>query len=284
MMRLKNKTLSKAIQYIALTFFSLLVILPFSVIVFTSLKSKADALKVPFTVIGASGIDWQGYGAVFEYGLLGQGIANTMITSLAPTFVCLFVSAVAAFAYAKIDFPGKTAMFNVLIFTMMIPGTILLVPHYMLYSWLGWTQIGSYANFLPLIVPQLFGGVSIIFFLRQFLYSIPDSLIEAGKLDGLSWPGVFVRIVAPLMAPALIAQGLMHFIGQYNAYLGPMLYLKTDNMYTLQLIVATFKDYIGKNYPAQMACSLLTMLPILVLYIVFQKYFVEGISTSGMKL
>lgn len=283
-MRLKKKIVSEIFQYLALTFFSLLVILPFSIIVFTSLKSKADALKVPFTIIGASGIDWQGYKAVFDYGLLGRGIVNTMVTSLFPTFVCLFVSAVAAFAYAKIDFPCKTAMFNVLIFTMMIPGTILLVPHYMLYSWLGWTQIGSYTNFLPLIVPQLFGGVSIIFFLRQFLYSIPDSLIEAGKLDGLSWPGVFVRIVAPLMAPALIAQGLLHFIGQYNSYLGPMLYLKTDNLYTLQLIVATFKDYIGKNYPAQMACSLLTMLPILVLYIVFQKYFVEGISTSGMKL
>ena len=167
---------------------------------------------------------------------------------------------------------------------MMIPGTILLVPHYMLYNAFGWTNIGSFANFFPLIVPQLFGGVSIIFFLRQFIFGIPDSLVEAGKLDGLSWPGTFFRIIIPLIVPALLAQGLLHFIGQYNAYLGPMLYLKTDNFYTLQIIVSTFKDSIGKNYPAQMASCLIIILPILVLYLVFQRYFVEGIATSGMKL
>ena len=108
--------------------------------------------------------------------------------------------------------------------------------------------------------------------------------MEAGKLDGLSWPGTFFRIIIPLIVPALLAQGLLHFIGQYNAYLGPMLYLKTDNFYTLQIIVSTFKDSIGKNYPAQMASCLIIILPILVLYLVFQRYFVEGIATSGMKL
>lgn len=284
MTRIKTKTVSKIFEYAALTFFALLVIMPFSIIVFTSFKEQGDAMKVPFTFVGANGLSMQGYKAFFDYGLLWSGLLNTMITSFLPTFVCLLVSAVAAFAYAKINFPCKELMFSALIFTMMIPGTILLVPHYMQYSWFGWTSIGSFANFLPLIIPQLFGGVSMIFFLRQFLYAIPNSIIEAGKLDGLSWPGVFFRLIVPLMTPALLAQGLLHFIGQYNAYLGPMLYLQTDNYYTLQLIVATFKDFIGKNYPAQMACCILTMIPVLVLYVIFQRYFVEGISTSGMKL
>ncbi len=272
------------LDYVLLVLFSLMVILPFSIILCTSFKTKLDAMTVPFTMIGKHGFSLQGYRAFFDYGLLLSGFMNTMITSLAPTFVCLLVSAMAAFAYAKINFPFRNAFFAILIFTMMIPGTILLVPHYMLYNAFGWTNIGSFANFFPLIVPQLFGGVSIIFFLRQFIFGIPDSLVEAGKLDGLSWPGTFFRIIMPLIVPALLAQGLLHFIGQYNAYLGPMLYLKTDNFYTLQLIVATFKDSIGKNYPAQMASCLIIILPILVLYLVFQRYFVEGIATSGMKL
>ena len=281
---MSHKIIKRIFQYITLTFFALLVVFPFSIVIFTSLKERGDAMTIPFTFIGKHGISFQGYQLVAEYGLLAKGFLNTMITSFVPTIVCLLVSAVAAFAYAKINFPLKNLMFDILILTMMIPGTILIVPHYMQYTWFGWTDIGTAANFLPLIVPQLFGGVSMIFFLRQFVYAIPDSLIEAGKLDGMSWPGCFVTLIMPLMVPALLAQGLLHFINQYNAYLGPLLYLKTEDYYTLQIIVATFRDFVGKNYPAQMACALLTILPILVLYVIFQKYFVEGISTSGMKL
>ena len=281
---MSHKTIMKILQYVTLTFFALLVVFPFSIVIFTSFKERGDAMTIPFTFIGKNGISFQGYELVSAYGLLEKGFINTMITSFAPTVVCLFVSALSAFAYAKIHFPFKNLMFDILILTMMIPGTILMVPHYMQYTWFGWTNIGSWANFFPLIIPQLFGGVSMIFFLRQFVYAIPDSLIEAGKLDGMSWPGCFVTLIVPLMVPALLAQGLLHFINQYNAYLGPLLYLKTSDLYTLQIIVATFRDFVGKNYPAQMACALLTILPILVLYIIFQKYFVEGISTSGMKL
>ena len=141
--------------------------------------------------------------------------------------------------------------------------------------------INTYA---PLIVPTLWGGATTIFFLRQFMYGIPDSLIEAAKLDGLSYFGIFIKIITPLIVPALLAQGLLGFITRYNNYLGPMLYLQDRDMFTLQLVVANFNSYARTNKPAIMAMSMLTITPILIIYAIFQNYFVEGISTSGMKL
>ena len=118
------------LDYVLLVLFSLMVIMPFSIILCTSFKTKLDAMTVPFTMIGKHGFSLQGYRSFFDYGLLLSGFMNTMITSLAPTFVCLLVSAMAAFAYAKINFPFRNAFFAILIFTMMIPGTILLVTHW----------------------------------------------------------------------------------------------------------------------------------------------------------
>jgi multiple sugar transport system permease protein len=247
----------------------------------------SDASSYDFTLIGkVDGVSFQGYIAAFQYRdfntgmpILLIGFANTMITSVIPTVASLFLSALAAFAFAKIKFKFSKLFFDILIFTMMIPGTILIIPHYMMYESFGW--IDTYA---PLIVPGLWGGASMIFFIRQFMYSIPDSLIEQAKIDGLSWFGIFMRIILPLIVPALLAQGLLAFISRYNAYLGPYLYLQSENMFTLQLAVAGFKSAYAHNYPAIMSVAILTIVPILIIYTIFQKYFVEGIATTGMKL
>ncbi|MBO4572246.1 MAG: carbohydrate ABC transporter permease [Clostridia bacterium] len=286
--KLKNtsKIINTALIYLGLILAALVVIFPFAIILITSFKTARDATSFDFTLIGAKdGLSFQGYEKVFEYTseddvpLIFLGFLNTMFTSLVPTLVSLFVAALAAFAFAKIKFRLKNLFFDLIVFTMMIPGTILLVPHFMMYESFGWIN-----TFTPLIIPGLFGGASTIFFLRQFMYGIPDSLMEAGKIDGLGWFGIFVKIMLPLIVPALLAQGLLGFIAHYNAYLGPMLYLQESKLYTMQLVVANFNGWASKNYPAIMACSILTILPILILYAVFQKYFVEGIATTGLKL
>lgn len=285
--RVATKAINTTLVYLGLIIASLVVILPFAIILITSFKTSRDATSYDFTLIGAQdGFSFQGYQKIFEYTSLDSGVPlillgflNTMLVSVVPTVVSLFFSALAAFAFSKIKFKMNKIFFNILIFTMMIPGTILIVPHYLMYEQLGW--INSYA---ALIIPGLFGGASTIFFLRQFMYGIPDSVIEAGKIDGLTWFGIFIRIMIPLIVPALLAQGLLGFIGHYNAYLGPYLYLQDRDLFTMQLIVANFNSWAHGNYPAVMACSILTMLPIIILYAVFQKYFVEGIATSGLKL
>ena len=288
---LNNKKNSKRINttlvYIGLIISSLVVIMPFLIIFVTSFKTVSDASSYAFSLIGEKdGISFQGYISAFEYKdfmtdtpILLIGFANTLLTSVVPTVSSLFLSALAAFAFAKIKFKFSKLFFDILIFTMMIPGTILIIPHYMMYESFGW--IDTYA---PLIVPGLWGGASMIFFIRQFMYSIPDSLIEQAKIDGLSWFGIFIRIILPLIVPALLAQGLLAFISRYNAYLGPYLYLQSENMFTLQLAVAGFKSAYAHNYPAIMSVAILTIVPILIIYTIFQKYFVEGIATTGMKL
>lgn len=278
---------NKILVYAGLIIASLVVVLPFAIILITSFKSPVDAMSYDFTLIGKKdGATLQGYKELWNYvdyetgwPLVIRGFLNTMITSVVPTLVSLLVSALAAFAFSKIRFRLSNLFFSIIIFTMMIPGTILLVPHYSMYEFFGWIN-----TFTPLIVPGLFGGAGCIFFLRQFMFGIPDSLVEAGKIDGLSWVGIFFRLIVPLIVPALLAQGLLMFIGHYNSYLGPYLYLQERKLFTLQLIVSNFNGFAAKNYPAIMSCCILTMLPVLVLYVIFQKYFVEGIATSGMKL
>lgn len=281
-----HKHLDNALVYAGLIVASLLVVLPFAIVFMTSFMTAEDATTGGFSLIGQSGMAFQGYKEFFNYkdyytGVprFLTGLASTMVTSLVPTLASLFCAALAAFAFAKIRFRMSKVFFNIILFTMMIPGTILMVPHYLMYESFGWID-----TYLPLIIPGLFGGASMIFFLRQFMYGIPDSLIEAGKVDGLSWFGIFIRVVLPLTVPALLAQGLLSFIAHYNAYLGPRLYLKSRDLATLQLVVANFKDAAKFNHPAVMACCIVTILPILILYTVFQKYFVEGIATTGMKL
>ena len=282
-----SKTFNTILVYIGLIISSLVVIMPFLIIFVTSFKTIGDASSYEFSLIGQKdGISFQGYIAAFEYKdfitdmpILLIGFFNTLLTSVVPTVSSLFLSALAAFAFAKIKFKFSKLFFDILIFTMMIPGTILIIPHYMMYESFGW--IDTYA---PLIVPGLWGGASMIFFIRQFMYSIPDSLIESAKIDGLSWFGIFIGIILPLIVPALLAQGLLAFISRYNAYLGPYLYLQSENMFTLQLAVAGFKSAHAHNYPAIMSVSIITIVPILIIYTIFQKYFVEGIATTGMKL
>lgn len=285
--RRNSKIINTTLVYIGLIIATLAVVLPFVIIFFTSFKTVSDASSYDFTLIGkVDGVSFQGYIAAFQYRdfntgmpILLMGFANTMITSVIPTVASLFLSALAAFAFAKIKFKFSKLFFDILIFTMMIPGTILIIPHYMMYESFGW--IDTYA---PLIIPGLWGGASMIFFIRQFMYGIPNSLIESAKIDGLSWFGIFMRIILPLIVPALLAQGLLAFISRYNAYLGPYLYLQSENMFTLQLAVAGFKSAHAHNYPAIMSVSLITIVPILIIYAIFQNYFVEGIATTGMKL
>ena len=286
--KITSKTINTTLVYIGLIIASLVVVMPFLIVFVTSFKTIPDASSFHFTLIGKKdGISFQGYEAIFEYinfdtglPLMLIGFLNTMLTSVLPTVTSLFLSALAAFAFAKIKFKHSKLFFDILIFTMMIPGTILIIPHYKMYEWFGW--LTSYAP-LTLIVPGLWGGASMIFFLRQFMYSIPDSLIESAKLDGLSWFGIFNKIILPLIVPAMLAQGLLAFISRYNAYLGPKLYLSDEVQFTLQLVVSNFGSG-NNNAPAVMASALITIVPILIIYTIFQKYFVEGIATTGMKL
>ena len=272
--------------YAVLILAALLILGPLYIVVIISFMDKSQAMSPTFA-LWPENFNLHGYIEVFTYTSGGgdeiptviRGFLNTMLTVVPPTLIGTLFSALSAFAFSKLKFWGRDFMFSMLLATMMIPGTISLIPAYIIYDKIGWVD-----TYLPLVVPGLFGSASVVFFLRQFYYSIPDDLLEAGKVDGISNIGAFFRIMLPLSVPALITQFVLSFVAGYNDYLGPLLYLFSPEKYTLQIALSFFKGTYATDYAIVMAGAVVTLIPTTVIYIIGQKFFLEGIATSGMKL
>ena len=216
----KNKStiIRKSLIYLGLILYAVFVLLPFAIMLISSFKHKEETIGT-FTWLPKLGVTLRGYLNAFEKvpssTSIMEGFFNTLWIIIPPTLIGLFVSSLSAFAFAKMRFRGKNIMFGLLIATMMIPGIVTLVPAYVIWDTLGVT---ANAPFLPLMIPGMFGAAACVFFMRQSFYAIPDSIIEAAKIDGLGPFQCFLRIVLPLSKPALISQGILGFVGGYNDY------------------------------------------------------------------
>ena len=269
--------------YFFLTLFLLWILVPFYIIVVTSFKTRAEVNEALFSWFPMKGIYFGGYKQVFER-LPGTtplfiGFLNTLWIIIPPTFIGLMTSAFSAYAFAKLKFRGKNIIFALLLATMMIPGIVTMVPSYVIYDAIHWT-----GKPLPLMIPGMFGAAACVFYLRQFFMGIPSETLEAARLDGLGYFGMFFKMMLPLSVPALIAQGVLGFVGGYNDYFGPLLYLQgAPEFTTLQLALAK----IAKSYNGQwniiMASTVVALLPTLAIYLLAQRYFIEGIAVSGLK-
>ena len=206
------------------------------------------------------------------------GFLNTMWMSLIPLIVGLIVSGLSAFAYTKIQFPGRERLFRFAFILSTIPLGAFGIISYTFYALLGWTGTP-----LPLIVPGLFGGMGTVFFLKMYYEGISDSIVEAARIDGLSTIGIFFKIMFPLAIPAFIAQFIFGFVGKYNAYLGPLLYLQDHKFFTLQLVLANTESLFPKQENVHCAAAILGMLPLIVIYAFSQKLFIEGVAVGGVK-
>lgn len=281
-----QRIISKTLIYTALVIFALWILVPFSIVITTSFKNWIEAIDPEFSFLPKD-FTLESYVKVFTYTsssesvlpVMLQGFLNTLLIVIPPTLFGLFFSSMSAYAFAKLRFKGKNVLFSILLATMMIPGTIMLTPSYVIYDMIGWVDTP-----LPLMIPGAFGAATCVFFMRQFYAGIPTELIEAAKLDGMGYFKIFWKIMVPLSVPALFAQGLLGFIGGYNDYFGPYLYLQSDRWTTLQLALTTFQGAYLYDTPTVMAGALVALLPTLIIYVVAQKYFIEGIATSGMKL
>ena len=281
-----NKIIQKIIIFTILLIYAILLMTPFYVILTTSFKSYEDVYSSLGFVWFPEEISVQAYIDVLVndpfrdiVGMpsLLSGFINTLWSTLIPTIIGLFTSGLAAYAYAKMKFKGRENIFLIELITMMIPAGTMAIPTYLFYDALGWTD-----SYLPLIIPGLFGGATTIFFLRSYMMSIPDEIIEAAKIDGLNSFEIYLKIISPQTIPAFIAQFIFGFVGGYNNYMGPLLYLPNPEQYTLQLVVSEFQIMFADGNQL-CAMALLAMTPLIILYIVFQKFFIEGISIGGGK-
>ena len=280
--RRRKELLRKTIIYAGLILFSLFVLFPFAIMLISSFKHKEETIG-SFTWWPEMGFTLDGYKNAFEKVASStsvvDGFFNTLWIIIPPTIIGLLVSTLAAYAFAKLRFRGKKVMFGLLIATMMVPGIATLVPSYIIWDYLGVTVD---APFVPLMIPGMFGAAACVFFMRQAIFAIPDSVIEASRIDGIGPFGCFVKIVLPLVKPALLSQGVLGFVAGYNDYFGPLIYLKSDYQ-TLQIAVSVFSDRYSGDWPSILAANVVAIIPTVLIYIFVQKYFIEGITAGGEK-
>jgi len=204
---------------------------------------------------------------------------NTLIIAALSLVGMVLSSAIAAYGFARMPFPGRGVMFTICLATMMIPFPVIMVPTYMIFKELGW--IGT---FLPLWVPAWFGSAFNIFLLRQFFLGIPKELEESARIDGCSSWGCFWRIMLPLSKPALAVVALFHFLTVWNDLIGPLVYLSHKHQFTLALGLQFLQSKAGDTpWNQMMAAATLIVLPVLVLFVLVQRTFIRGIATTGLK-
>jgi multiple sugar transport system permease protein len=205
--------------------------------------------------------------------------ANSSFYTVLATFGTVISSALIAYGFARIKFVGRNFWFACMMVSLMIPFQVTMIPQFILFFNIKWVN-----TFLPLIVPMFFGQPFFIFLIMQFIRGIPQELDEAAKIDGCGRFGIFLKIIMPLCVPALITSAIFQFYWKWDDFLGPLLYLNKPKLYTVSLALRMFSDpATSTDWGAIFAMSTLSLIPIFVLFVFFQKYLVQGISTTGLK-
>ncbi|MFA6377574.1 MAG: carbohydrate ABC transporter permease [Acholeplasmataceae bacterium] len=276
----KQKDLIKKILlHIVLIFFSFGFIFPFLWMLFTALKTPQELLQGTEAFFPKTP-QWGNFLKAIQSIPFFLYLKNSLIVVVAVMAGTLISATTAAYAFAKLNWRGRDKWFVVMLASMMIPIQVILIPTYIMYAQIGW--LGTR---LPLIVPAFFGGGSAfyIFLLRQFFKGIPKELSESAIIDGANHFQIFIKIMLPLCKPAIITVALFTFMGTWNDYFGPLIFLSNPEHWTLALGLRAFQQQFGGRFDLMMAAAILIMLPTLVLFFFTQKSFIEGITFTGIK-
>ena len=268
---------SHVLAYVVLAAVALLVILPFAFMLSTSFKPPSEIYEIPFRWLPRHPT-LRNYAKALTQVNLARGTLNTLLIAIPATLGGLLTASFAGFAFAKLRFPGRERLFALLLATMMLPSVLMLIPQFVMFAKIGWVD-----TYWPLIVPGALGTAMATFMMRQFFKSIPDEIIEAATLDGANPLQIFWRIVFPLARPALATLGIFGLKAAWNDYFGPLVYIASPQKMNIQQMIAATQNAYGGEPAILMAGSALAMLPLVVLFLFAQRYFVEGIATTGLK-
>ena len=272
-------TASRFLIHLTLAGGGAFMLVPFFWLLSSSLKAPHEIFVFPPKWI-PDPIRWSNYREVFEVVSVVRYTANTMIITVFSTMGVILSSSMAAYSFARLRFKGRDIMFGLILSTVMLPYVVTMIPVYILFSRLGW--IGT---FLPLIVPDWFGGPITIFLLRQFFRTIPLELEDAARIDGASRPRIFAQIIIPLARSALMVVLVLSLLHNWNDFLAPLIYLHKRDLFTLALGLNALQYFEGgldwTHYV--MALATLMVLPVIIVYFLAQRAFVEGIVLTGLK-
>lgn len=277
-LRISLKT-GRVIWFVLLVVFSLFSLIPFLWMFSTSLKTRAEVFTYP-PILFPPMPRWDNYARVFEAFPFLLYARNTIIVTLTVTFFQTLTAAMAAYAFSRLRFPGRDRLFLLYLGTLMIPGVVTLIPSYIMMTdkFLGWVD-----TFKALIIPASMGGAFNTFLIRQFLLSLPVELEDAARIDGASPVEIFFRLVIPLSKSILAIVSIFTFMSSWNSFLWPLLMIKDPNKLVLTVGLSAMQGRWGTRWPELMAGTLMSIIPILILLIVFQRYFEEGITFTGLK-
>lgn len=269
-----------ALHQLALLVTCLIFILPAWGMFATSLKTEAQIARYDsiFGMLWPNPVRWANYEEVFAFIPFGRYLLNTAYVTILSVIGTSFSCACAAYAFSRLRWPGRNVFFAVLLATMMLPPQVTLVPQFLIFAKLGWVN-----SFKPLWVPTFFGTAFFIFLLRQFFLSIPRDLEEAAEIDGCSHATIFWKILLPLLKPALMAVMIFQFLATWNDFVGPLVYLNRADLLTMSVGLQAFKTLHGAQWGLLMAAATVMTMPVLFLFFVAQRYFIEGVTLTGLK-
>jgi len=272
-----KKGILNLLLYLFLIGISAFMVLPFVWMLSTSFKYPPDIFGFPPQIIPRN-FTWENYTFIFQEKNLIRVLINTFTISSLSTLLSLFFTTLGGYGFAKFDFPLKKLLFSLLLATMIIPGAVMMVPSFVIMRELGWVD-----TFLPLIIPGAANAFGIFFF-RQYISTLNDELMDAARVDGASEFMIFIRIILPIISPGMVSLGLIFFMASWNNYLGPLIYLKSPSNWTITLAINALIGGAGLTYwGPQMAMSVISLIPLLIIFLVFQKRFSEGITAGAIK-
>ena len=266
----------KALGYALLILAAAGILVPFYWMVMSSLKTNNTVFTIPIQWV-PDVPQWGNYVTLFDRAEMGTWLKNTLLLSVVVTFLQVLTGSFAAYGFSRVRFAGRDVLFLVYIGTIAVPWQAYMIPQFILFSKLHLSN-----TLWSIIALQAFGAFG-VFLMKQFYESVPEELSEAARIDGLSEYGIWRRIMLPLSVPALASLTLLTFVNTWNDYLGPLIYLRDRDIWTVQLGLRTFITQYNSEYALIMAGSVLSVLPIALIFFFGQRYFVEGIATTGLK-
>ena len=276
-----RKTLSTVVLYAVLAAIAVIALFPLIYIILASFRTDEEIFRyaLPFSIHTLIPVEWtlENYKVIFTQFSFWRPILNTCLVVLILVPLNLMVASVAAYAFAFFDFKWKNALFAIFIVSFMVPTDSIALPLYSLIS-----DMGLVNSLTALILPSISSGLAMFLF-TQFFRGIPKSLLEAARVDGANWSHIFFRIVIPLSIPVFITAGLMVFVSEWNNYLWPLLVTRSEEVRTIQVSLAYFKDENETFWSYIYAASSISAIVPVLVYLPLQKYFVQGIASSGIK-
>jgi multiple sugar transport system permease protein len=252
-------------------------LLPFVWMIATAFKTQAQSIASPPIVVPIPPT-FSAFPDAIRLMNFPLALRNTLLYAVPAVFGTLVSCSLVAYGFALVRWPGRDIVFVLVLATMMLPSQVTLIPLYVIYAKLGWIN-----TFLPLVVPSFLGTPFFIFLLRQFFLGIPNDLLDAARIDGASELRILVRIVAPLSKPALITVGLLVFIDKWNDFYGPLIFLQKPDLRPLSLALQVFSTAHSTEWPRLMAASVIIAVPLVVIYFIAQRWFIEGLTLTGTK-